>query len=152
MKPDEIATHPKKAPAHMAGAVLAFNEQMERIVEVALVLVIAAALLPTYFRLEETWFIAVLFLIIRPFAVHIGLLGQKISASERRLISWFGIRGIGSLYYLMFVVNRGLPADLAWQLASITLTTIAVSILAHGITVTPLMSWHQNRRRWQEQR
>ena len=152
LKPDEIATHPKKAPAHMAGAVLAFNEQMERIVEVALVLVIAAALLPTYFRLEETWFIAVLFLIIRPFAVHIGLLGQKISASERRLISWFGIRGIGSLYYLMFVVNRGLPADLAWQLASITLTTIAVSILAHGITVTPLMSWHQNRRRGQEQR
>ena len=152
LKPDEIATHPKKAPAHMAGAVLAFNEQMERIVEVALVLVIAAALLPTYFRLEETWFIAVLFLIIRPFAVHIGLLGQKISASERRLISWFGIRGIGSLYYLMFVVNRGLPADLAWQLASITLTTIAVSILAHGITVTPLMGWHQNRRRGQEQR
>ena len=152
LKPDEIATHPKKAPAHMAGAVLAFNEQMERIVEVALVLVIAAALLPTYFRLEETWFIAVLFLIIRPFAVHIGLLGQKISASERRLISWFGIRGIGSLYYLMFVVNRGLPADLAWQLASITLTTIAVSIIAHGITVTPLMSWHQNRRRGQEQR
>ena len=40
LKPDEIATHPKKAPAHMAGAVLAFNEKMERIVEVALVLVI----------------------------------------------------------------------------------------------------------------
>jgi NhaP-type Na+/H+ or K+/H+ antiporter len=134
----------------MAGAVLAFNEQMERIVEVALVLVIAAALLPTYFRSEETWFIAVLFLMIRPFAVHIGLLGQKISASERRLISWFGVRGIGSLYYLMFVVNRGLPADLAWQLASITLTTIAVSIIGHGITVTPLMCWHQNRRRRQE--
>ena len=136
----------------MAGAVLAFNEQMERIVEVALVLVIAAALLPTYFRLEETWFIAVLFLIIRPFAVHIGWLVHQISAAERRLISWFGIRGIGSLYYLTFAVNRALPADLASRLASMTLTTIAVSIIAHGITVTPLMSWHQNRRRWQEQR
>ena len=77
MKPDEIATHPEKAPAHMAGAVLAVNEQMERIVEVALVLVIAAALSPQYLRIDEMWFIAVLFLVIRPIAVHIGLLRQE---------------------------------------------------------------------------
>ena len=76
LKPEEIATHPKKAPAHVAGAVLAFNEQMERIVEVALVLYRCGAF-ATYFRLEETWFIAVLFLIIRPFAVHIGLWGRN---------------------------------------------------------------------------
>ena len=147
LKPDEIATHPEKAPAHMAGAVLAVNEQMERIVEVALVLVIAAALSPQYLRIDETWFIAVLFLVIRPIAVHVGLLRQKITTSERRLISWFGIRGIGSLYYLMFVVNQGLPKDLTSQLISLTLTTIAVSIIAHGITVTPMMNWHLNRRR-----
>ena len=147
LKPDEIATHPEKAPAHMAGAVLAVNEQMERIVEVALVLVIAAALSPQYLRIDEMWFIAVLFLVIRPIAVHVGLLRQKITTSERRLISWFGIRGIGSLYYLMFVVNQGLPNDLTSQLISLTLTTIAVSIIAHGITVTPMMNWYQNRRR-----
>jgi NhaP-type Na+/H+ or K+/H+ antiporter len=93
------------------------------------------------------WFIAVLFLVIRPIAVHVGLLRQKITTSERRLISWFGIRGIGSLYYLMFVVNQGLPNDLTSQLISLTLTTIAVSIIAHGITVTPMMNWYQNRRR-----
>jgi len=147
LKPGEIATHPEKAPAHMAGAVLAVNEQMERIVEVALVLVIAAALSPQYLRIDEMWFIAVLFLVIRPIAVHVGLLRQKITNSERRLISWFGIRGIGSLYYLMFVVNQGLPKDLTSQLISLTLTTIAVSIIAHGITVTPMMNWHLNRRR-----
>ncbi|HEY5779714.1 MAG TPA: cation:proton antiporter [Terrimicrobiaceae bacterium] len=147
LKPDEIATHPEKAPAHMAGAVLAVNEQMERIVEVALVLVIAAALSPQYLGIDETWFIAVLFLVIRPIAVHVGLLRRKITTSERRLISWFGIRGIGSLYYLMFVVNQGLPKELTSQLISLTLTTIAVSIIAHGITVTPMMNWYQNRRR-----
>jgi sodium/hydrogen antiporter len=149
LKPDEIATDPEKAPAHMAGAVLTINEQIERIVEVALVLVVAAALSAHYLHFEATWFIAILFLVIRPISVSLGLLGQKIPASERRLISWFGIRGIGSLYYLMFVVNRGLPQDVISELISITLTTIAISIVVHGITVTPLMNWHQSRRRRQ---
>jgi sodium/hydrogen antiporter len=148
-KPDEIATDPEKAPAHMAGAVLTINEQIERIVEVALVLVVAAALSAQYLHFEAIWFIAILFLIIRPISVSLGLLGQKIPASERRLISWFGIRGIGSLYYLMFVINHGLPEEPTSQLISITLTTIAVSIVVHGITVTPLMNWHQRRRRAQ---
>ena len=133
----------------MAGAILTINEQMERIVEIAIVLVVAAALSAQYLHFEATWFIAIFFLLIRPLAVWFGLLGQKVPASERRLISWFGIRGIGSLYYLMFVLNRGIPEDLTSQLISITLTTIAVSIVVHGITVTPLMDWHQSRRRRQ---
>jgi NhaP-type Na+/H+ or K+/H+ antiporter len=112
-------------------------------------LVVAAALSSQYLHFEATWFIAILFLVIRPIAVWLGLLGQKIPTSERRLISWFGIRGIGSLYYLMFVLNRGLPEDLTSDLISITLTTIAISIVVHGITVTPLMNWHQRRRRRQ---
>lgn len=145
---DEIATDPEKGPAHMAGAVLAFNEQMERIMEVALVLVIGVALSPAYLRFEELGFIAVLFLLVRPLAVHAGFLGvRKMGTTERGLISWFGIRGIGSLYYLAFAVNRGLPAELAWRLTTLTLTTIAISIFVHGITVTPLMSWYQKRRR-----
>lgn len=144
---DEIATDPQKAPAHMAGAVLTFNEQIERIMEVALVLVIGAALSPTYLRFEEVWFIALLFLLIRPLAVHAGLLGAaKMGPAERGLISWFGIRGIGSLYYLAFAINRGLPGELAWRLTALTLTTIAVSIVLHGITVTPLMNYYQKRR------
>ena len=150
LKPDEVAIHPEKAPAHMAGTVLAINEQVERLVEVALVIVLAATLSPQYLRREDAWFIAVLFLVIRPISVHLGLLGQNITTSERRLISWFGIRGIGSLYYLMFALNHGLPDDLTSELLSITLTTIAVSIVAHGITVTPLMDWYQKRRRRQK--
>ncbi|HEY5752434.1 MAG TPA: cation:proton antiporter [Chthoniobacterales bacterium] len=144
----ELATDPEKAPAHMAGAVLAFNEQMERIMEIALVLLIGGAFSSEYVRFEELGFIAVLFLLIRPLAVHAGLLGaRKMGATERGFISWFGIRGIGSLYYLTFAVNRGLSAELAWRLTTLTLTTIAVSIIAHGITVTPLMNWYQKRRR-----
>lgn len=145
-KRDEIATAPETAPAHLAGAVLNFNEQIERILEVALVLIIGVLLSPSYLRLDEVWFIALLFLVIRPAAVLAGLLGSKRAATERGLICWFGIRGIGSVYYLMYAANRGLDAQVAWQLTAITLTVIAVSIVLHGITVTPLMSWRRQRR------
>ncbi len=144
-KRDEIATAPETAPAHMASAVLNFNEQMERILEVALVLIIGVLLSPSYLRLDEVWFIALLFLVIRPAGVFAGLLGSQRATAERGLLCWFGIRGIGSVYYLMYATNRGLDAEMAWQLTSITLTVIAVSIVLHGITVTPLMSWHHRR-------
>jgi NhaP-type Na+/H+ or K+/H+ antiporter len=142
----EIATGRETAPAHLAGSLLNFNEQMERIMEVALVLVIGLALSRSYLRLEEVWFVALLFLAIRPAAVLLGLLGTRRTAKERGLLSWFGIRGIGSLYYLMYAVNHGLSAEHAERLISTTLTVIAVSIIIHGITVTPLMDWYQKTR------
>jgi NhaP-type Na+/H+ or K+/H+ antiporter len=147
---EDIATDREKAPAHMAGAVLAFNEQIERILEVTLVLVLAAALHAACLGLEALAFAALLFLLIRPLSVVLGLLGAtKIGATERGLISWFGIRGIGSLYYLAFAIDRGLPADLAARLTALTLTTIAVSIVIHGLTVNPLMTAY---RQWREKK
>lgn len=141
----EIAARPERAPAYMAGAVLHFNEQVERILEVALVLVLGAALAPAYFRFEGIWLIALLFFVVRPVAVLAGLLGQKMPGVERVLISWFGIRGIGSIYYLMYAVNHGLGDDEALRLVALTLTTVAASIVLHGSTVTPFMAWHRRR-------
>jgi NhaP-type Na+/H+ or K+/H+ antiporter len=142
-----LPSNPETAPAQMASAVLTFNERMERIMEVALVLIVGAALSPTYLSINDVWFIALLFLIIRPLSVTVGLFGHRAGAMERAMISWFGIRGIGSLYYLMYAVNRGLSAEVADRLISITLTAIAVSIVIHGVTVTPLMARYQRRRR-----
>lgn len=79
-------------------------------------------------------------------AVQLGLLGAtKLNAGRRLLIAWFGIRGIGSLYYLAYAVNHGLPEELAARLTALTLTTIAVSIVVHGITVTPFMNWYHQK-------
>jgi sodium/hydrogen antiporter len=67
--------------------------------------------------------------------------------SQRFMLCWFGIRGIGSLYYLAFVIGHGVPEGLARELTALTLWTIAVSVFAHGISVTPLMNWYQARRK-----
>nr|MBP9730931.1 sodium:proton antiporter [Moraxellaceae bacterium] len=57
----------------------------------------------------------------------------------RGLTAWFGVRGIGSLYYLMFAIQHGLPEPLAVQLIQLTLIVITLSIVMHGISVKPLL-------------
>ncbi|HYE32293.1 MAG TPA: sodium:proton antiporter [Methylomirabilota bacterium] len=142
---EEVALDPHHGPAHMAGAVLNFNEQVERVLEVALVVTVGAALSRECLRLDILALIAILFFAVRPIAVLVGLIGCKAEASERALLSWFGIRGIGSVYYLMYAVSHGLSPALSHELISITLSVVAVSIVAHGITVTPLMAWYRRR-------
>lgn len=144
---EQIATDPKRAPAHMANAVLTFNEQIERVLEVAVVLLIGVSLLPFRIETEQIAFLVILFLAIRPLAVFGGVIGCGQTTNERRLLAWFGIRGIGSLYYLMYAVNHGLTTNLSQQLISITLAAIAISIIVHGITVTPLMRAYQSHRK-----
>lgn len=136
---EEIATHPDKAPAYMAQAVLAFNEQLERIGEVTIVVLLGGMLVLSSFPTRALWFVPLLFVIIRPLAVQIGLMGHATTKVQRSYMSWFGIRGIGSIYYLMFAIEHGLPRPLAESLTAMTFTVIAISIVVHGISVTPLM-------------
>jgi NhaP-type Na+/H+ or K+/H+ antiporter len=67
------------------------------------------------------------------------LLGARKLEGSRAYIAWFGVRGIGSLYYLFYAREHGLSQPLTEQLLALTFSTIAVSIVAHGISVTPLM-------------
>ena len=139
---EEAATHPEKAPSYLTQAVLGFNEQLERIGEVVVVVIVGALLSPRFLPIEALWFVPLLFLIIRPVAIFVGLIGSRVSALDRPLIAWFGIRGIGSFYYLMYAIEHQLTPDLAERLTAITLTVIAASVVAHGLSVTPLMQRH----------
>ena len=85
-----------------------------------------------------------LFVIVRPLAVVAGLAGSGITWRDRAQIGWFGIRGVGSIYYLTYSISHGLEPHLSERLAGIVLVTIALSVLLHGFSVTPLRS---NRRR-----
>lgn len=140
---EAIATDPEKAPAYMAQAVLSFNEKLEHIGEVLVVVIIGTLLAPSFLPLEALWFVPLLFLVIRPVAVVIGLMGSHVSPFIRPWIAWFGIRGIGSFYYLMYAIEHNLPPDLAQRLMAITLTVVAASIVVHGLSVTPLMKHYE---------
>ncbi|MES2354790.1 MAG: cation:proton antiporter [Pseudomonadota bacterium] len=135
----ETATNTEKAPAYMAGAVLAFNEQLERITEVGVVLLIGGMVSLGYLSREAIIVVPLLFLVIRPLSVRLGLIGADTSLIRQNLIAWFGIRGIGSFYYLMYAIQLGLPTELASRLISLVVTVVAVSIVVHGVSATPLM-------------
>jgi NhaP-type Na+/H+ or K+/H+ antiporter len=136
---EHAATDPEQAPAEMAEAVLAFNEQLERIGEVAVVLIIGALLGTVPWSALPWWFIAVLLFAIRPVAAILSLPGTPTSRGDRLFVSWFGVRGIGSIYYLTYAIVHGFGGDAARLVANLTIATVAVSIVLHGVSVTPLM-------------
>jgi NhaP-type Na+/H+ or K+/H+ antiporter len=122
---------------HVSESSLAFNEQLERISEILLVLLIGGSLFWNSWSWRAVGFAAFLFFVARPVSVHLGLLGSKASMRMRHLTGWFGVRGIGSMYYLMYAIQHGLPEDLALELLHLTLVAVALSILVHGLSVKP---------------
>jgi NhaP-type Na+/H+ or K+/H+ antiporter len=145
LPPTAVVANPKAAPAFFAGALLATNEQLERILEVVLVLIVGALLLTAGTSVAAIGFAALLFLVIRPLSALPLLLVARFSPFEFGAISWFGIRGIGSIYYLMFAITHGLPEPLPAAFASIVLTIVACSVIVHGVSVTPLFTYYVKR-------
>lgn len=140
---DAIAVDPQHAPAFMAQAVLGFNEQVERIGELAVVITIGALLWSVPWVGAAWWFVPLLLLLIRPLAVAFGLLRSPSSSGQRWLIGWFGIRGVGSLFYLTYAINHGVSGELASQLTAVTLSVVVTSIIVHGVSVTPMMAAYE---------
>ena len=141
-----LDTHADHTSAYMMQAVRGFNGQMERIGELAVVLVIGAMLTFAHFSISAAGLLVLLFLVIRPASVWLGLLGAPISRDQRYMIAWFGIRGIGSIYYLLYAIHHGLPPALAEQIVSITFAAVTISIILHGISVRPVMHWYRKRK------
>jgi sodium/hydrogen antiporter len=134
----DAATRPDTASAHMAREVLGFNEQLERLGEFAVVLVAGALLAGIQTAWPGALLAACLFLVIRPSATALTLLRSPLSAPQRAFIAWFGVRGVGSMYYLTFAIAHGVPAPEARLLADMTLIVVASSVVVHGVSVRPL--------------
>ena len=119
---------------------LVFKEHLERLSELVLILLIGGTLFIDSWSLRAVGLALFLFMVARPVSVLVGLLGTRTSWPTRGMVGWFGVRGIGSLYYLMFAIQHGVPEDLALDLIQLTLIVVTLSILVHGTSVKPLMS------------
>ena len=136
---EEIATDPKTAPAYMTQAVLGFTEQLERIGEVVVMLMVGVMISVTGVPDTALWFVPLLLVVIRPVAAGLGMIRSTTTSLQRAFIAWFGIRGIGSIYYLMYAIQHGLSVDSARLITGLTLAVVASSVVVHGVSVTPLM-------------
>ena len=137
------ATPEVTAPEHVATVSegsLIFKEHLERLSEFVLVLLVGGSLFLSSWSWEAVGLALFLFLVARPVSVFVGLLGTSTASRIRGMTGWFGVRGIGSLYYLMYAIQHGLPEELALHMVQLTLIVITLSILLHGISVKPMMA------------
>jgi NhaP-type Na+/H+ or K+/H+ antiporter len=132
-------THVGLEPMVSKGS-LVFKEHLERLSEVVMILLIGGALFLDSWSWRATGLALFLFVVARPISTFIGLLGTHTTWQSLGMTGWFGVRGIGSLYYLMYAIQHGLPETLALELIQMTLIVVTLSILLHGISVKPLMS------------
>jgi len=127
-----------------------FAEELERLLMMALLVLFGGATTGGQLFRALSWEAAIFGLValfaVRPLAGCIGLIGSKPPPGERLAISFFGIRGLGSIYYLAYGLNhRDFDhADLLWSAAGFV---ILVSIVLHGVTVTPVMRHLDHRRK-----
>jgi NhaP-type Na+/H+ or K+/H+ antiporter len=140
---DATVSHPPEeqptAPMVSIGS-LVFKEHLERLSELVLVLLLGGALFVDSWSWEAVAMALFLFVVARPLSVLAVLWRGNMPLRTQGMIGWFGVRGIGSLYYLMFAIQHGLPEALALQLIQMTLIVVTLSILVHGISVKPLMA------------
>ncbi|WP_318306752.1 cation:proton antiporter domain-containing protein [Amycolatopsis solani] len=121
------------------GVLHAFGRQLERLfVPLALLglgLAIGDGLLRGL-RVLEVVIAVVAVLVVRPVIGWLSLLGGSAGRPATAAIAFFGVRGIGTLYYLAYALNR-LPVpqqDVLWRVGALA---VAVSVLVHGIVAEP---------------
>jgi len=129
----------------MMSDMLAFGSLVERSMEVFLVTLLGVVL-ANHWDWRALAIGALLFAVIRPLSVLAMPWGRLLDGPQRLLIGWFGIRGIGSLFYLFFALNHDLQPEVAQLCINLTLSVVALSILVHGVTTQPTLAWYERRK------
>jgi NhaP-type Na+/H+ or K+/H+ antiporter len=119
-----------------------FSEEMERILIAVLMFLIGAYIASgalTYLDWRAVIVALIIVFVIRPACGWLSFVGSPAARHERWLLSFYGIRGIGSLYYLGYALHRMrfAQAELLW---AIVLLTVVFSVIIHGLTARPAMA------------
>ena len=140
---EEELKHPTMAAGHMVAEIISFGDTAERLLEMMLVVLLGICL-ATYWDWRAVPLALTLFIVIRPSFTMLFLLKTRTRVTQRLLMGWFGIRGIGSLYYLSYALNHGLDNQSA-ELVGITLSVVGLSVALHAIT-SPLLSIYESKK------
>lgn len=126
-----------------------FTDQLERLLIVVILMLFGAALsagLFDYLSWTGVLLGFVFVFIIRPLSGWLSLFGTSLTTKEKWLVSFFGIRGIGSLYYLAYGLSYGVfTSDNSYELWAVAAFTILLSIVVHGVLAYPATKWAQRK-------
>jgi len=144
-----VAAATMVVPSHdgqLASRLHGFGASIERLVEAVAVTGVGVGLHALPLRPGHLVLALLLIVAVRPMSLLLAGPRKGWTAHQRRLTAWFGIRGIGSLFYLAVVLAAGLAPGPARTIAAVTLVAIAASIVLHGVSATPLMRAYRQRR------
>lgn len=119
-----------------------FSVTMEQILEAVLMLMIGGYIVYGVFEpltLSMVLVAIVFIFIVRPVSCFLAFPGSDLSQPKRWVIAFFGIRGIGSLYYLSYGIYH---ADFPQQeeLWAIMILIVVISVVLHGTLAAPVMN------------
>lgn len=119
-----------------------FAEQIERLLMMVLLVCFGAAIAEGSIFGALSWPVvmtgALILFVVRPLCGWVGLIGFQAKPFEKGVISFFGIRGLGSFYYLAFALGQA-EFDSAKVLWVTVCFVVLSSIIMHGVLVTPVM-------------
>ncbi len=121
-----------------------FAEQIERLLMMVFLLflgaIVATGTILSFLDWRAVAVAMITLAVVRPMSGWLCLLGTGFPASEKLVISVFGIRGLGTIYYLAYATGQAAfnEANTVWATG---LLIVLISIVAHGIAVTPTMNW-----------
>ncbi len=126
------------------GRVHAGAEQVEKFMELAAILLLGSLLTGAGLTAPgwEGWVLAiVLLVVIRPLSTFLSLIGSQVEgAGGRSFVAWFGVRGVGTLYYAATVIGAGALSGGEEELVVWTaIACVIVSIIVHGVTGGPAL-------------
>jgi NhaP-type Na+/H+ or K+/H+ antiporter len=124
-----------------------FSEQIERML-VAIVLILFGGSIAYGILSELNWRIVVFGLacifLVRPLCAFLSVLPSKISKKEKTAISFFGIKGVGSLFYVAFALNEAHFDNTSEMWCAVSFIVLC-SIVIHGFSATKTMDRVENR-------
>ena len=144
----DVADPAENSTPTVSAESLIFKEHIERLSELTLVLLLGGMVTAQNWNWQTVGTAIFLFAIARPVSVMLGLWGSDSSTRVRSIVGWFGVRGIGSIYYLMYAINHGLPKNMVQDMIQVTIVVVMLSIVVHGTSVKPLLDkfWPKRKR------
>jgi NhaP-type Na+/H+ or K+/H+ antiporter len=138
----EDLQEPAVAAGVLVAETLSFGDTLERLLEVLLVVLVGVCL-ARHWDLRAVPLALALFGVIRPVSTVLLLAQTPTTPMQRGLMGWFGIRGVGSLYYLSYALSHGVAGQAAADASGLTVSVVALSILIHGATAQPVLTRYE---------
>jgi NhaP-type Na+/H+ or K+/H+ antiporter len=122
-----------------------FEQNAEELVEIVKlgIFFVFGSLLTLHAFTREGWaalaLVAVTFLIARPLAVWLALLGTRTDTATRLFMGWFGPKGVASMTFALIVLDEHISSGV--RIFDLTALVVFCSIIVHGISDTPGANW-----------